>query len=354
MEKIHLEDLHEESQEVKTKTGSKVEVPSSLSLCHLPTPIRELTQFHQLLKTRFPTSEIPQLFVKRDDLTDLLLSGNKARKMEFLLAEAKQKGCSVVITCGGVQSNHARTTAVAAAQCGFKCVLVLRTEDGKPPTTSDGNLFIDKMVGAEIRYITAEDYSKRRNEIMQKIAEEKEAKGETCYVIPEGGSNALGCWGYVQFMKELAEQRAEFSHIYVSVGSGATLGGLVLGKWMYDRKEELVGIVVSDSEHFFREQITQFIKDFNATNQCKAQVGNYQMFEYLGPGYSVPYPEQVELTKLLGSTEGILLDPSYSGKAFYGLVDHIKQNKFKKTDKVLFVHTGGLFGLMAQRDVFVK
>jgi len=339
--------------------SSKCQAPIHTKLTNsscFHTPINHLQKFQQILKEKcnLNEQEVPQIFMKRDDLNELLLTGNKIRKLEFILADAKQNGYSTVITCGGVQSNHARATAVAAVQMGLKCILVLRTPDGKPPSEIDGNLFISLMVGAQVEYITPDDYRQRRNSIMKDIAIKLEnEKGEKVYVIPEGGSSALGLWGYIQMMKELKDQTVTFSHIFCAVGSGGTIGGLLVGKWNYDRKEEIVGIPVCDDAAYFREKIGALVTEFEQKFQCKVEIGNYELLDgYVGSGYSIPYPAQIEWMKTLATTEGILLDPTYSGKAFYGMIDQIQKKKFTSNDKILFIHTGGIFGIFPQKQKF--
>lgn len=217
-----------------------------------------------------------------------------------------------------------------------------------------------KKVGAQVEYITPDDYRQRRNSIMKDIAIKLEnEKGEKVYVIPEGGSSALGLWGYIQMMKELKDQTVTFSHIFCAVGSGGTIGGLLVGKWNYDRKEEIVGIPVCDDAAYFREKIGALVTEFEQKFQCKVEIGNYELLDgYVGSGYSIPYPAQIEWMKTLATTEGflrfpnlsnffvycnqkgILLDPTYSGKAFYGMIDQIQKKKFTSNDKILFIHTG--------------
>lgn len=197
--------------------------PPFKSMAHLPTPIAALSRLSKAIGG-------PQLFIKRDDLTGCAMSGNKIRKLEFVAADAIKKGADTLITCGGIQSNHARATAVLAAKLGLKSLLVLRGQMGGD---ADGNLFIDKLVGAEIRCITKEDYNARVNEIMDEIADELRAQGRKPYIIPEGASNAVGALGYLRAFKEITEQskqlKLNFDAIICAVGSGGTYAGLSIG-----------------------------------------------------------------------------------------------------------------------------
>ena len=322
--------------------------PKSLSLAQLPTPIQRLQRFSQNL-------EGPEIFLKRDDLTGTLLSGNKVRKLDFLLAEAQQKKCDVVITCGGNQSNHARTTAVAAAQLGMKCHLVLKNKANLPP---DGNLFIDRLVGASTQYISAEDY-KRVDEIMLDAVEQFKREGFAPYIIPEGGSNALGTLGYVKAAEEITRQlqklKTRIHKIVVAVGSGGTYAGLLMGKYLFDLQAEIYGFNVCDDKNFFTNKIFELINEIQKQHQLnvKIQKSDIKIIDgYVGKGYALSSQAEIDVIKKLALLEGIVLDPVYTGKAMLGLVDKIKTGVFKQGENILFVHTGGVFGLFPKKSLF--
>ncbi|MDZ7377000.1 MAG: pyridoxal-phosphate dependent enzyme [candidate division KSB1 bacterium] len=225
------------------------EFPDRIRLANLPTPIEKLDRICVQWGG-------PQIYVKRDDLTGMALSGNKIRKLEFVIAEARNQGADLLITCGGVQSNHARATAVAAAKLGMACYLVLRGSSDSP---IDGNLLLDRLVGARIKFISAEDYSKRVDEIMAELALQLKHDGFHPYIIPEGASNELGCMGYVAAMAEINKQMAElnfvFDHIICATGSGGTQAGLILGKKLFAPDCDVIGFNVCDDEAYFVRKI---------------------------------------------------------------------------------------------------
>ncbi len=326
----------------------QIRFPERIRLAHLPTPLEKLPRLSEELGG-------PEIYIKRDDLTGMVETGNKIRKLEFLLAEAQQQGCQVLITCGGAQSNHARATAVAAARSGLKCHLVLRDSTG---SEVDGNLLLDRLVGAEITFITPSEYE-QVDDIMAKLAEEYVARGSKPYVIPEGGSNALGSLGYVAAMQELAEQAAaqnlEFDHLICAVGSGGTLAGMLLGKSLNALRVQIHGINVCDDAPYFQNRVSNILR--SARRKFGFQL-NLQSHEisiidgYVGKGYGLNRQEEIELIKHVAQREGVVLDPVYTGKAMFGLVDQIRQGRFKAGEKILFWHTGGIFGLFPKRALF--
>jgi len=323
--------------------------PKKLSLARVPTPIMALNR----VATKMA---IGGLFVKRDDLTGVGVSGNKIRKLEYLLAEALRREATTVITCGGIQSNHARATAIAAVQRGLKSVLVLR---GEKSESVDGNLFLDKLVGARIKFITPEQY-KGVDAIMEREAKRLEGKGEVPYIIPEGGSNEVGLLGYIDAMREIRAQERKmprrFDYIVTAVGSGGTLSGLVLGKKLARISGDIIGFNVCDTaEHFMdrtQEQMKRACKRWKISGSPPGP-NEYRIIDgYVGPGYSIPYKGSLCVIKDLAHLEGIFLDPVYTSKAFYGLLREIGKGTLKRRANYLFIHTGGIFGLLAQRERF--
>jgi D-cysteine desulfhydrase len=319
--------------------------PPRVRLAHLPTPVHPLARLSAELGIAID--------IKRDDLTGCALSGNKIRKLEFVLADARHRGATCVVTCGGVQSNHCRATAGAAAQLGLRCVLLLR---GSAPGLPDGNLFLDRLLGAEIRWVSAAEYE-HRDEHMAAVAEVLRARGEKPYVLPEGASNALGAWGYVQMMRELREQAGEFPWrmIVSAIGSGGTHAGLLLGSRLLGLDVRVRSYSVQRSPEYFRDQVLTiagaFDRDFGtrvALQGCDVEV--IDGFE--GPAYAEVYPEEVATIRDIAQREGVILDPVYTGKAFTGLLSDVRAGRIPCRERVLFIHTGGIFGLMAQRREF--
>jgi len=325
-----------------------LKLPDRYALAHAPTPIEKLARLSQLF-------EGPEIYIKRDDLTGIGKTGNKVRKLEFLIAEALREGAQLLITCGGVQSNHARATALTAAKVGLKSHLVLRDSAGGD---IDGNLFIDRLVGAEVEFITPQQYE-QVDDMMHHLAEDYAAKDTKAYVIPEGGSTALGALGYVHAIDEVCRQmktlRLEFDHVISAVGSGGTMAGMLLGKSAHGLKAQIHGINVCDDAPYFQDRISNIIREAKRKfgfdlNLPKKDINIID--GYIGKGYGLNRQEEIELIKLVAQTEGIILDPVYTAKAMFGLKDQIRKGRFTKSEKVLFWHTGGIFGLFAKRALF--
>jgi D-cysteine desulfhydrase len=316
--------------------------PERISLAHLPTPVQKLERMTALLGG-------PEIYMKRDDLTGSGLSGNKVRKLEYLLADALEKEADTLITCGGIQSNHARATAIAAARNGMGTVLVLR---GESVTPYDGNVLLDRMVGAEIRLITPQQYAERVNEIMSQAAVDLHGEGRRPYVIPEGGSNPIGVWGYIRASGEIKDQLEKMEWqpdvIVTAVGSGGTHAGLSIGNKLLDLPARVVGFNVCDTAEHFQALIgrlaTETIERYELPVQLQADEVDI-IDGYVGRGYALSRSEELKLIRTVAREEGIFLDPVYTGKAFYGLADQIRQGRFKKGQKILFLHTGGIYGL---------
>ncbi len=313
-------------------------------IAHLPTPLEPLPRL---------TAELggPQLWVKRDDQTGLATGGNKTRKLEFLVAQALAQGADTLITCGAAQSNHARQTAAAAAKFGLSCTLVLR---GQEPPQPQGNLLLDRWLGAEV--VWAGDAPLM--EQLEEVAEGLRGAGRHPYVVPYGGSNPVGATGYVAAMEELLAQCAReglhFDHIVLASSSGGTQAGLVVGaraRGYTGRilgisvdpqadalKRTLAGLATATAEHLGL-RLSFAPEDFDVNDR------------YLGGGYGVVGELEREAIRLAARTEGLLLDPVYTGRAFGGLLDLIRQGAFSPEERVLFWHTGGTAGLFARPDL---
>lgn len=324
--------------------------PRRLRIARIPTPIEPLPRL---------SAEIggPTLLMKRDDLTGMLLSGNKVRKLEFCLGEAKTLRADTIVTVGGVQSNHCRATAVCCARLGLHCHLVLRGSHAGAP---DGNLLLDHLAGARVTHLDAEHYSTRRPEIIAGIMEEHQRAGRVPYYIPVGASNATGTWGYVHAFREIMAQAGRagitIDHIVSATGSGGTTAGLIAGRTLLGvRKPEIWGVNICDDAELFTIEIRGILEEMNSKYGLRLTEPRTPiriLDGYVGGGYAVPHPPAMEAIRHLGKLEGHLLDPVYTGKAFYGMTRELAKGTYGRKGTVLFIHTGGLFGLFPQRDAF--
>lgn len=326
-----------------------IKIPERLSLANLPTKIEKLDRLSEFLGG-------PNIYIKRDDQTGSEASGNKVRKLEFTVKEAQNMDCNLLITCGGIQSNHARATAAVAAKLGMKSCLVLRGDKNTPP---DGNHFIDLLLGADVRFISPEDYSNRRMEIMEEIKREYEKKGLKPYIIPEGASNGIGTFGYYLGMEEIIMQQKEmgieFDGIVLAVGSGGTYAGLQLANKCFNNKGKIYGVNVCDNEEYFVNKIYDIIVDSKKYYNEEITINRDEINiidGYVGAGYAKSRWEEIEFIQFIAKLEGLILDPVYSGKAMYGMVQEIKRGRFKGYENLLFIHTGGIFGLFPQKGLF--
>lgn len=324
--------------------------PPSISLAMLPTRIEKLPRL---------TSElgVANLYIKRDDLTGAVDSGNKIRKLEFVLADVLNHGSDTLITCGGIQSNHARATASTAARFGLDCVLFLK---GSTSGVPNGNLFLDKLLGASINVISEEDY-KSVDHIMAAEAERLESEGRRCYVVPEGASNWLGAMGYVRAAEELRNQldaaNLHIDRIVFPCGSGGTYAGLLIGTKIFGIKARLTSINVCQTPVHFREKIHTICQDANSRLNLGFEFKREEievLGGYVREGYAVADPEVSKVIVRVALTEGIILDPVYTGKAMYGLVDLMSKGLISRDENILFIHTGGIFSLFAYRDALTR
>lgn len=323
-------------------------MPSHIySLGHLPTPI------HKWNLPNLP--EGTEVWIKRDDLSGMQLSGNKVRKLEFLLADAVANGADCIITVGGIQSNHCRATAVAAKYLNLDCYLILRTSKAlvdKDPGLN-GNLLVERLVGAHVELISKEEYAKIGSVTLAEILKERLIKeGRKPYVIPVGGSNSLGTWGYIEAIREIDNQfrneNSQLDDIVVACGSGGTIAGLSLGSSLSTLKAKIHAFSVCDDPDYFYNFVQGLLDGLNA------RVDSRDITEILnakGLGYAMSTHEELQFVKDVALSTGIILDPVYSGKAAYGMLRDMTENPSKwKGRKVLFVHTGGLLGLFDKMD----
>jgi D-cysteine desulfhydrase len=326
--------------------------PPRLALAHLPTPLQPMERIGRELGVG--------LWVKRDDYTGAELSGNKIRKLEYVLAEARAQGADTVLTCGGVQSNHCRATALAAAGLGLDCTLLLRTADPGAPPPLAANSLLDRMAGARIVWVSPEEY-RNREDVFAREAEDLKKAGRRPFIIPEGASDALGAWGYMRAMAELAadiarldEAEPQSTTVVHATGSGGTGAGLVLGKLALGLDVRVVSVNVCDDRDYFirvsgaicREAIARYGLGvaFDAARDLEIVDG------YVGAGYALSRPEELKLITHVCRREGLVLDPVYTGKAFFGLVDQLKKNPQVFGERIVFLHTGGLFGLFPKAE----
>ena len=250
-----------------------------------------------------------------------------------------------------------RTTVAVAKRLGFKSSILLRTPTGQKPSPEnyDGNLFFTHLLADNVRFCSAEEY-KNRATLMEEMQKQisSNASDQKAYIIPEGGSNATGMWGYISMMKELHSENRKFTTIVVPVGSGGTIAGVLAGKALLKMDVHVIGIAVCDSAAFFRAEVDKLFKEFNEKFSTSLQPGSYDLYEdYIGDGYAQTYELELQLVKTIIQSQGIFLDLSYGGKAMVGITDLIIKRKFKPTDSILFVHTGGIWSLFAEKKQLV-
>ena len=298
-----------------------------------------------------------EIYIKRDDLTGFGLSGNKVRKLEFLVCDALQKKADTLITCGGFQSNHARAAALVAAQLGLKSVLVLF---GDEPALNEGNLLLDKLCGAEIKLIPSSEYENVER-IMMDLSAGLKAKRKRPYIIPEGGSNPLGVWGYIKAAFEMKKQidklKVKISKVVTALSSAGTYCGLFLGSKLCGWKIEVIGINVRFLPYYPEEKIFNLLEKTIAEYRLKVRFAHKEIKViegYVGEGYALNREGEIKFIKDFISQTGILFDPVYTGKAMYGMVDMLNRGELSKKERVLFLHTGGGFGLFPVKDRFFR
>jgi D-cysteine desulfhydrase len=314
-----------------------------------PTPIEKLEHLSRHLGG-------PEIFVKRDDLLGLTAGGNKTRKLEFLVADALSKGCDTLVTVGAVQSNHCRLTLAAAVKEGLKCRLVLEQRvPGSYDPGASGNNFLFDLLGVEA--VTVVEGGVDLMPEMQKVADEVKAAGRKAYIIPGGGSNALGSLGYVACAEEILAQSFDmglsFDHVVCASGSAGTHAGLLTGLEGNNAQIPLTGINVRRPRAEQEGNVHKLVGEIAAFLGIEAPPRQRvrALDDWVGPGYSLPTDEMVAAVRLLSRLEGVLLDPVYTGKAMAGLIGLVERGEFGKGDRVLFVHTGGSPALYAYQKV---
>ena len=322
-----------------------------VSLGHFPTPLEPMDRLSEMLGG-------PRLWIKRDDCTGLSSGGNKTRKLEFLMADAVEKGADTIITQGATQSNHARQTAAAAAKLGMECHILLedRTGSNDPNYVLNGNVLLDRLHGASV--------SKRpggtdMNAEMDACAAQIKTDGKDPYIIPGGGSNPIGALGYVNCARELNEQAAnaglKIDALVHATGSSGTQAGLVAGLAALESDIHLLGIGVrapQEKQEGMVYDLAVRTVEFMGTGTQIARDSVRANCDYVGPGYGLPTKGMIDALTLLARTEGLLFDPVYSGKGLDGLIDQIHKGYFDGMDNVVFLHTGGSAALFGYPETF--
>ncbi len=314
-----------------------------LHLVHGPTPVQTHPALNRILEC--------EVWLKRDDMTAGAEAGNKIRKLEYLLGDALSQGADTVITCGGTQSNHARATALLCRQVGLRCTLVLRSES-EADQSLIGNLFLSHLAGASIRFVSPEEYA-QRGTLLHVVADELRQSGAKPYVIPEGGSNGLGALGYVDAIEEVWKQAqlgllpSTLDSVAFACGSGGTAAGVALGIARFGLAKCADAFAVCDDKSYFEQKISSIIAEATRRRPELGSPGRLNIYDaYKGPRYGVMDEEQLEFLRQVTLDTGFVFDPVYGGKALFGL-----SRLEDKPNRVLFIHTGGLPGLLSQSAI---
>jgi L-cysteate sulfo-lyase len=321
-----------------------------IPLAHLPTPLEHLPRLSKHLGG-------PEIYVKRDDCTGLGTGGNKTRKLEFLVADAIDKGADVIITQGAVQSNHARQTAAAACKVGMTCELIFekRVADADDAYNNSGNVLLDRIFGANIREV---EKGSDMNLAMEALAEELRGQGKSPYIIPGGGSNPIGALGYVdcalEFLSQANHDGIVIDHVVHATGSAGTQAGLVVGLKASSAGIPLLGIGVNAPKDVQEEKVwalAQETADYVGAPGCVERDDIVANCDYVGDGYGLPTKAMNDAVMLLARLEGLLFDPVYSGKGLAGMIDQVDKGYFGDAKRILFVHTGGVAGLFGYSKI---
>ncbi|GAB2293215.1 hypothetical protein Dimus_027423 [Dionaea muscipula] len=325
-------------------------IPSHIfSLGHLPTPI------HKWNLPNLPSNT--ELWLKRDDLSGMQLSGNKVRKLEFLMADAVAQGSDCIITIGGIQSNHCRASVAAAKHLNLDSYLILRTSEvlvDKDPGLI-GNLLVERLLGAQVELVSKEEYAKIGSVALTDLLKEKLInKGRRPYVIPVGGSNSLGTWGDIEAIREIEKQLQDLAHgagfddIVVACGCGSTVAGLALGSWLSCLKATVHGFSVCNDPDYFYNYVQCLLDGLSVGVNSRDIV---EVMDAKGLGFEMNTAEELKFVKEVAEATGVVLDPVFSGKAAYALTKDMAEHPQKwQGRKILFIHTGGLLGLYDKVD----
>ena len=330
-----------------TRVRTALAAQPRVSLAQLPTPLHDAVRLREALGG---PARCPRILIKRDDLTALGLGGNKARKLEYLVADAQARGATTLITTGAVQSNHARMTAAAACVAGMRCVLVLTATTAEPALA--GNLLLDRLYGATVRLVPSIDpmLAVGQDEaVVVEVVAEEEAAGRKPYVIPIGGSSGVGVFGYVGGTAELVEQLATMNiaptRLYYASGSRGTQAGLTLGAKLCEAPYRVYGVAVSAGEPEKIERAQRI------GNEAATRLGLSERLvlsdlvtdqSFIGEGYGIPTEAGLEAIALVARTEALLLDPCYTSKGMAALIQHVRSGELSASETVVFLHTGGM------------
>lgn len=311
----------------------KIEDFPRIPLAVLPTPIQKLENISRILGTN--------VYIKRDDMTGIGLGGNKVRKLEFLLADAKNKGAEIVFTTGGAQSNHAMLTAACCKKLGMTPILILKK---RGVTDRKGNILLEYLMNTDVRFLDTGDSADVYRE-MDRVGQES---GKVYYKIPTGGSNALGALGYVNCVKEISEQTdIKFDYICCAEGSGGTHAGVAMGAKLFMPETKVIGMMVDTDP--FEEITTNIMKGLAELLELDfvPTVDDVHLVDVCGAGYAIPSPEGNAAIRMMAENEGLFLDPVYTGKAFGGIIQMAREGKFGPDDNILYLYSGGAGGLFA-------
>ena len=323
-------------------------LPPRVSLACLPTPIVKLER----LSARFGV----EIFVKRDDMTGLLETGNKVRKLEFLVGEALAQGADTLITCGTLQSNCCRAVAAVAARLGLRAILALQ---GEKPRAYDGNLLLGKLLGAEVVYVPPEEFA-RIDGVFARLGDEVRRRGGRPYVIPESGATELATLGYLECAHEIALQikhgAPALDTVVITAFSGGSQAGLLMGQQVAGLSAEVVGVPVAHGAAQVRQYVETVIGKVAARFGLSVEPPKtVRLLDgYQGMGRGSIRKEELAVVMQLAQEEGLVLDPVYTAKAFLGFLDHLARDPKEFGSRVCFIHTGGIFSLFPFRDALSR
>ncbi len=315
-----------------------------VELAYAPTPLLKLERLSEEIGV--------ELWVKRDDLTGLLETGNKIRKLEFLVGEAFAQNADTLITCGTLQSNCCRAVAAVSARLGLRAILALK---GAPPAELDGNLLLDRLLGAEVRYCSDEEWA-RIDQVLEDLAAGVRRRGATPYIIPESGATVAGALGYVACGEEIAQQirhgAPEFDSVVITAFSGGSQAGLLMAKQLYGLRAEIIGVPIAWEGARVRDYVRRIIGEARRRYALPVEAPEeVRLLDgYQGAGRTEVRPEEFDTVVRVARTEGIVLDPVYTAKAFAGLLDRLRRDPKALGDRVCFIHTGGVFSLFPFRE----
>jgi 1-aminocyclopropane-1-carboxylate deaminase/D-cysteine desulfhydrase-like pyridoxal-dependent ACC family enzyme len=298
-----------------------------------PTPVEPMDRLRATVAAR------PRLLIKRDDAIPFGFGGNKIRKLEFVLARALADGADTLVTLGGVQSNHARATAAAAAKLGLRCVLIL---NGAPPARATANAALDELLGAEVEYIASRA---ERGVAAERVVARLRAAGRRPYLIPLGASTSVGALGFVAAVGELVEQNVRPDVIVHASSSGGTQAGLVAGIALHGLATRVIGVSADDSSSSIASTVRGLVRGISGLESFDGQVEVDD--RHVGAGYGLATAESREAQQLAARTEALFVDHTYTAKAFAALIACLRENRFAASETVLFWHTGGQVGLFA-------